>query len=139
MKRPAARSLTRGELIGALGGAALLVATFLPWYSAGGESVSAWEAFSVTDIVLAAAAAVGLSVAACVLGRISVSYPVAGSATTTLFGAVAVVLIVVRAASPPGGGSPARDVGLWLALAAAIALTCGGYLGMQPRRVTSAG
>ena len=123
-----------GELVGAIGSLGLLVAEFLPWYSTGGEDLTAWQAFSVTDILLAAAAVAGLSVAVCVLFRISVSYPVAGSSVAALFGVVAVVLIVIRLIDPPGGGGVDRDFGAWLGLACAAAIAVGGYLGMQPRK-----
>jgi hypothetical protein len=82
--------------------------------------------------VLAAAAVVALSVAACVLFRISVSYPVAGSSVATGFGFVSVVLIVIRMIDPPGGGDPSLEFGAWLGLASAIAVTVGGQRGMQP-------
>jgi hypothetical protein len=124
--------LRAGELVGALGGLGLLVASFLPWYSVDGENATAWQAFSVTDVILAAAAVVALSVAACVLFRISVSYPVAGSSVATGFGAIAAVLIVVRLIDPPGGGGLDVEIGAWLGLLCAGAITIGGYMGMQP-------
>jgi hypothetical protein len=124
--------LRLGELVGALGGLGLLVAGFLPWYSAGGENATSWQAFSATDIVLAAAAVMGMSVALCVLLRISVSYPVAGSSVATGFGAVAAVLIVIRMINPPGSGDVSLEIGAWLGLVSAIAITVGGYMGMEP-------
>jgi hypothetical protein len=130
--------LRLGELVGAVGGLGLLVAGILPWYSVGGENATAWQAFSVTDIVLAAAAVVGLSVAACVLLGISVSYPVAGSSVATGFGALAVVLIVIRLIDPPGSGDVSLEIGAWLGLASAAAITIGGYMGMQPMKVPKA-
>jgi hypothetical protein len=124
--------LRPGELVGAIGGLGLLVALFLPWYSLGDSfDLTAWQAFSVTDIFLAAAAVMGMSVAVCVLLRISVSYPVAGSSVATGFGAVAVVLVVIKTTSPPGAGLDA-DYGAWLGLVSATAITYGGYMGMQP-------
>lgn len=131
-----------GEWVGAIGGLGLLVSSFLPWYSAGGEDATAWQAFSVTDIVLAAAAVMGISVTICVLAHISVSYPVAGSAAAVGFGAVALILIVIRLINPPGGGGVGIEIGAWLGLASAIAITVGGYMGMQPMkspRAASAG
>jgi hypothetical protein len=92
----------------------------------------------VTDIVLAAAAVVALSVAICVLFRISVSYPVAGAAVTTGFGFVSVVLIVIRLINPPGYGAIVPKAGAWLGLACAIAIALGGYLGMQPMKTPKA-
>ena len=127
-----------GELVGAIGGLGLLVASFLPWYSAGGEDATAWQAFSVTDIVLAAAAVAALSVALCVLFRISVSYPVAGSSVATGFGFVAAVLIVIRMIDPPGAGDIGLEFGAWLGLASAVAVTIGGYMGMQPLKAPKA-
>jgi hypothetical protein len=119
-------------LVGALGGLGLLVATFLPWYSSGGENATAWQAFSVIDVVLAAAAVVGMSVGVCVLLRISVSYPVAGSSVAAGFGVVALVLIVIRLLDPPGGDGVGIEFGAWLGLVSAAGITVGGYLGMQP-------
>jgi hypothetical protein len=129
--------LRLGELVGAVGGVGLLVSSFLPWYSAGGEEATAWQAFSVTDILLAAAAVMGLSVAICVLFRISVSYPVAGSSVAVLFGLIAMALIVVRLIDPPGGGGVDREIGAWIGLVCAAAVTVGGYLGMQPLKAPS--
>ncbi len=126
--------LRLGELVGAIGGLGLLVATFLPWYSAGSESATAWQAFSLTDIVLAVAAAVGMSVAICVLASISVSYPVAGSSVAAGVGAVALVLIVIRLLDPPGSGDVGIEFGAWLGLVSAAAITIGGYMGMQPMK-----
>ncbi len=123
-----------GELAGAVGGVGLLVSSFLPWYSAGGQDATAWQAFSVTDLVLAAAAVMGVSVAICVLARISVSYPVAGSSVAAGLGAVALILIVIRLIDPPGEGEVGIEIGAWLGLVSAIAVTIGGYLGMQPMK-----
>jgi hypothetical protein len=130
--------LRLGELVGAVGGVGLLVSSFLPWYSFGDLfDLTAWQAFSVTDIFLAVTAVVGMSVAICVLAHISVSYPVAGSAVATLFGAIAVVLIVYRLINPPGDHL-GREIGAWLGLIAAAAITYGGYLGMQPMKAPRA-
>lgn len=123
-----------GELVGAVSGLGLLVSSFLPWYSAGGEDATAWQAFSVVDIVLAAAAVAALSVAIVVLARLSVSYPVAGSAVTALLGGIALICVVFRLIDPPGSGDVGREIGLWLGLLATAGVAWGGYLGMQEPR-----
>jgi hypothetical protein len=137
--------LRLGELVGAIGGLGLLVSLFLQWYSQGDPKgygdTTGWQSFSVTDIVLAAAAVVALSVAICVLFRISVSYPVAGSSVATGFGAVAVVLIVIKMINPPRVDpffTSDLEIGVWLGLASAIAITVGGYMGMQPMKAPKA-
>ena len=121
-------------MVGALSGLGLLVVSFLPWYSAGGQDATAWQAFSVIDLVMAAAAIAGLSVGIVAFARISVSYPVAGSTIAAGFGALALVLIAYRLVNPPGSGDVDREVGAWLGLIAAAGITFGGYLGMQEAR-----
>ena len=92
--------------------------------------MTAWQAFTVVDLFIAAAALVSLSVGIAVLFRISVSYPVAGSTVATLFGAIALVLIIVRLIDPPGSDLDI-EFGAWLGLVCAAGVTVGGYLGMQ--------
>ena len=111
----------------------MLVSSFLPWYSAGGENATAWQAFSVTDLVLAATAIVAMSVGIVVLGRFSVSYPVAGSSVAMGFGGLALLLIVYRLINPPGSDDVDREIGAWLGLVAAAGIAWGGWLGMQER------
>jgi hypothetical protein len=138
MKRVAPRftrsTLALGELVGAVSGLGLLVVSFLPWYSAGDEELTAWEAFGVLDIVLAVAAVMALSVALVVLTRLSVSYPVAGSSVTAGIGIVAFVWVLYRLVNPPGSGDLDREVGVWLGLLATAGVAWGGYLGMQEPR-----
>ena len=142
MNRVASRSLWNtlrsGELVGAASGLGLLVSSFLPWYSADGVNATAWQAFGVVDLFMAAAAVAALSVGLAVLFQISVSYPVAGSTVTALFGAVALILIVRRLIDPPSEGLD-LGVGAWLGLLSAAGVTIGGYLGMQePREMHAA-
>ena len=84
--------------------------------------------------MLAAAAIVALSVGAVVLGRFSVSYPVAGSSVALGFGGLALLLIVYRLINPPGSGDVDREIGAWLGLIAAAGIIWGGWLGIQERR-----
>jgi hypothetical protein len=125
------KRVASGELVGAVSGLGLLVVSFLPWYSAGGQDVTAWQAFSVTDIVMALAALTALSVGVVAFGRLSVSYPVAGSTVTTGLAGVALLLIAYRLIDPPGSGDVDREIGAWLGLLAAAGVTWGGWLGMQ--------
>jgi hypothetical protein len=130
------KRVASGELVGAVSGLGLLVVSFLPWYSAGGQDVTAWQAFSVTDIVMALAALTALSVGIVAFARLSVSYPVAGSTVTTGLAGVALLLIAYRLIDPPGSGDVDREIGAWLGLLAAAGVTWGGWLGMQePRSV----
>jgi hypothetical protein len=130
-----------GELVGAVSGLGLLVVSFLPWYSAGEVDATAWQAFTVIDLVLLAAAIASLSVGVVVVTRLSVSYPVAGCAVATGVGAVAFLCVLYRLIEPPGDGVD-REIGVWLGLIATAGVMLGGYLGLQepsPRDVPQAG
>jgi hypothetical protein len=122
-----------GEWAGALGGAGLLAATFFAWYGdpSSDATVDAWEAFSVVDLVCAAAALFGLSIGIVAWTGLSVSYPVAGSAVSCGAGALAFALILWRLLDPPLAGDVDLEPGIWLGLAASAAIAVGGYLGMQ--------
>jgi hypothetical protein len=86
-------------------------------------------------VLIAIAAFFALSVAVVNLMHISVSYPIAGSTMTGLFGGVAVILIVYRLINPPGDGLGV-EYGAWIGLVSALVATYGGYLGMQPLAAT---
>ena len=51
-----------GELVGAVSAIGLLAVSFLPWFSVGSTDLTAWQAFSVIDLVLLVAAIMALSV-----------------------------------------------------------------------------
>src|SRR5215207_2413443 len=120
MKRVAPRvarsTLASGELVGAISGLGLLVVSFLPWYSELDVDVTAWQAFGVVDLLMAAAAIVALSVGVVALGGL------------------ALLLIAYRLINPPGDGDLNREIGAWLGLLASAGITIGGYLGMQEPR-----
>jgi hypothetical protein len=103
-----------------------------------GGDFTAWQAFSVVDLFIAAAAVAGLSVGLCIVFRISVSYPVAGSTVSTLFGSIALLLIANRLLNPPQLGFYPGEIefGAWLGLIAAAGITFGGWLGMQEAKPT---
>jgi Tfp pilus assembly protein PilZ len=123
--------LRLGELVGTVSALGLLAVSFLPWFSAGSVDISAWQAFSVTDLVLLVAAIMSLSVVVVTVTHLSVSYPVAGSAMATGAGALAFVLVLYRLIDPPGGGGVDRELGAWLGLLACAGMMLGGYLGME--------
>jgi hypothetical protein len=133
-----------GHLLAALGGLALLISLFLPWYTREADvagalltsSWSAWKSVPATAAILfgVAAAAIGLSAAQAVgvtLGRLRVD--------RVLFalGLLALALVLWRLADVPGGGlstqpgdsaDDGRGAGLVLALVSAAAVAAGGRI-----------
>jgi hypothetical protein len=106
--------LRTGEVVAAAGGLALLVVMFLEWYAVGGTTqvagrrvevsvgLSAWEAFGITDILLALAALVAVGTALISASRNSPALPVAGSVLTSTAGVLATVLLLYRILNQPG-------------------------------------
>jgi hypothetical protein len=135
------RRLRGADWIAAAGGVALLAAMFVDWYAPDAVfgaldrldlGASAWEAFSVLDVVLALLALVPLALVALQATRDSPSLPVAFSLLTTVAGAVATLLILYRIVNQPGPNDAVTvELGAWIALAAAVAIAGGGWRSMR--------
>jgi hypothetical protein len=141
--------LRRGELIAAVGGIVLLFALlFLNWYSVGasvatplgdvsvGAEFGAWDRQgflgTLANLVILAAgiAAVGLAVLTA-MSR-TVALPVAASALTATLGIGAVVLVVGRMIFQPLPNELVDlEVGIFIALAGAVAVAVGGWQSME--------
>jgi hypothetical protein len=156
------RSALIGACVSGAGGLLLLLSLFLTWYVAPaeeliqrgtdflddlgsafgievGEDISesihltGWEAFEVTDVVCAAAAAVAVLRAGIALAGESKDPEVPGAILVGAFGAVALALVLYRVVNPPYVGME-RQLGLWLGLFAAGAIVYGAYVAVQARR-----
>lgn len=117
-----------GTALAAVGAAGLLVSLFLPWWA----GVSGWNAFEAWDLVLAALA-VGALVA--VAGRIGLVTRVPDQWLWAC-GAGAVVIVVENLINRPPiiqvatavGAKAANSAGIWVALAASVAMLAGAEL-----------
>jgi hypothetical protein len=128
--------LRDGEWIAGAGGAGLVAALFLDWYS----GLNAWRALSVLDVVLALLALVPLALVVLQATRTSPSLPVAFSVLTTVAGALATLLILYRIVNQPGpNDAVAVDRGAWVGLAAAAATVLGGWRSMRVEEMRGAG
>jgi hypothetical protein len=139
--------LSRGELIAAVSGLALLVVMFLPWYGvdvnvagfSASESGNAWEVFSTIDVLLFLVAVVAVGAAAAkAAGALPEDVPVA--AIVTGAGALAVLLVLYRLVDLPGPDVPdvagagiefGRKFGIFLGLIAAGGVAYGGWVSMN--------
>jgi hypothetical protein len=133
-----------GPLIVAVGSLVLLVSLFMDWY--GGES--AWGAFEVADVLLAALAIAALLAA---LGEIAAEIAVVDRGWLPAIVLSSTLLVVAEILSPPpavGGADPQE--GAWIAFAAALVMLVGTVLslgrvsfsfsieGREPRRRVAA-
>jgi hypothetical protein len=134
------RRLRHGEWIAGIAGVVLLVALFLDWYSAdGGATANGWESFGLTDIVLAVAAIMGVSLAVAAATQRSPAVPQTISALTVPLALASAVLAVIHTVALPDGAS-GREIGLYLGLAGAVGVLVGAWRSMGdqsfPRAVT---
>jgi hypothetical protein len=146
--------LRLGEVLAAAAGIALLVVMFLPWYgpnaqlglaaaSAGhrlDHAFSAWQAFGILDILLAATALSGIVVALLAGTQRSVALPVAASVVVTALGVFVTVLVLYRLVNEPLGPDSLTDIrfGAYLGLGLCALIALGGFLSMQEDGATVA-
>ena len=132
-----------GPLIVAVGSLVLLVSLFMDWY--GGET--AWGAFEVADVLLAALAVAALLAS---LGMIAEEIGVLDGRWLPAAVLAAALLVIAEILSPPpvvGGADPQE--GAWVAFAATLVMLVGAVLslgrvsfsfaieGREPRRVAA--
>ena len=113
-----------GPLIVAVGSLVLLVSLFMDWYA--GES--AWGAFEVADVLLAALAVAALLAS---LGMIAEEIGVLDARWLPAIVLAAAVLVIAEILSPPPvvGGADPQD-GAWIAFAAALVMLVGTVLSL---------
>jgi hypothetical protein len=138
------RRLRAGEWIAGLGGVALLVSLFLPWYEwelcamlatdvrrgAPCPSASGWESLAAIDVLLAFVAAAGVLLPVVTAAQRVPALPIAVAALTTIAGLVGVLLVLLRIAAMPDHFLE-REWGIWLALAGALGVLTGALVAMR--------
>ena len=131
-----------GEMVAGIAGIALFVFLFFDWFGGGAEvsgslvngtatlshpGISGWDA--LTDlpgflIILSGISGIALAYLAAAGQRVNI--PVRRGAITALLGVLAVLLILWRMFA----GSPTLKIGVFLGLAAAIAITAGALMAL---------
>ncbi|MEA2379818.1 MAG: hypothetical protein QOD13_3725 [Thermoleophilaceae bacterium] len=125
------RRLRAGEWVAAASGVTLLVSLFLPWY---GPDISAWESFTVIDVLLAFIAAAGVLLAVVTATHSIPAVPLALSTLVVIAGLVGVLLVLFRVADLPDAAN-GREWALWLGLAGAAGVPVGAWVAMSDERV----
>jgi membrane-bound metal-dependent hydrolase YbcI (DUF457 family) len=113
-----------GPPITAAGGVLLIVSLFLPWAGAGGTSRTGFELLTIGDVLLLIVGLVAIA-AALTWGRYGLFRPdLSLNGAADLLGLVATILLAwLILFDFPSGAT--REVGVFLALVAAIAITAG--------------
>jgi hypothetical protein len=140
------------RLLVAVGAIALLVSLFLDWYGPGdlglGSAITAWTAFEITDILLAAIALAALAGAVAAIAPES-RLPETPSYAPPILGGAAFVLVAVNLIDvPPAASGASLETGAWIALAGSALMLIGGILSitrislvvtLAPREASAAG
>jgi hypothetical protein len=115
------RRIEAGPVLVALGALVLLVSIFLDWYQ---PNVTAWEAFEVLDLLLAALAVAALVAA---VGAMRPEATVIERHWLPAIVAAIAIVVAAQILDPPPTVDGDPDTGAWLALGAAL-LMCVGTL-----------
>jgi hypothetical protein len=117
------RRLELGPLVVALGALLLLVSLFLNWYE---PNITAWDAFEVWDLVLAA---MGVFTLVLAMGLVVPELALLES-PALLADALAIAVIVASQIinQPPAAAGQDRAIGCWLALGSAALIVFGTLL-----------
>jgi hypothetical protein len=140
--------------LAAIGGIALLIVMFLPWFGPsgalersfeearqiqeqfGGPEVpipdveeNAWEAFGLADYLLLLTALGGVALAVMWLFRAPPVSPLAAGALVTGLGIASTAYVLYRVVNPVADS--ARETGLFLGLGAAAGVALGGWLALR--------
>jgi hypothetical protein len=126
--------LRTGEIVAGIAGIALFVFLFFDWFAAGEEGfdtggVSGWDGLGtdVTGCIVFLAAVAGPALALLAMSGQRFNVPAPRGAGTAALGLLTVAIIVWRIFANPGD----LKVGLFLGLAAAIALAAGALLALR--------
>ena len=114
-----------GPVVLALGALLVLVALFLAWYG----DFSAWDAFEVVDVLLAALAVAGIVAA---VGLLVPDAEYLDRRTLPWIVGATVVLVATQILNPPpSAGGEDLETGAWLAFAGAVVMTLGAVLSLS--------
>ena len=116
------RRIEFAPLLAALGGLILLVSLFLHWYQ---PALTAWTAFEVWDLVLAALALAGVWVA---VASILWEAPLREGALPVLGGSAFIIVVSQLVNHPPAAQGASAQAGAWLALLGSGLMAVAGVL-----------
>ena len=126
------------DWIAGAAGLALIVSLFLPWYSDDGGDATAWEAFSVADVVLLLGGLIALAVLlAGALQRTAALHTAVVSLATPI-AIVAALVALYRGLNAPGDGLE-RELGYFVGMLAALVAAVGCWRSMMDERVVGSG
>lgn len=129
------RRLRAGELLALAGAVCVIVSLTRPWYENGFTTLSAWDTFGPTIVLLMAAVAAALALVVATITERSTALPVSAAIWSTLLGIAAVISAIVRVLERPDHATSVCG-GAWLALAGAVLMLAGSWQSMRDERTS---
>ncbi len=114
--------LDLGTILQAIGALVVLASLFVRWFDPGG---TAWQAFELTDLLLAVAA---LAVVVVGVLRLATGEPGTPGWAQAVSAGVLLVVVTQLVEPPPVAAGATRATGAWLALGGAVAMALGALL-----------
>jgi uncharacterized membrane protein HdeD (DUF308 family) len=127
------RQLRAGELLALVGAILVIVSMFVRSYETPVGNLDAWNTFGAGVALLLAAACAALAMVISALTERTTALPVSTAVWCVLLGLIGVIAAVVRVLERPQHATMAC-VGVWLALAGAVAILVGAWLALRDER-----
>jgi len=122
--------LRAGELLALAGAVCVIVSLFARNYEAPRGALDAWSTFGVGVVLLLLAVLAAIALSLLTVFERSTALPVAAEVIGIALGFAATIAAIVRALERPDGATMAC-VGVWLALAGAVAILVGAWLSLR--------
>ena len=118
------RRIEAGPVLVGLGALVMLVSVFLDWYE---PNITAWQAFEVLDLLLAA---LSLAALVAVVGTLRPDAVIIERQQLPLIVVALLVIVASQILDPPPGVAGDPMIGAWLALGAALVMCVGAVLSL---------
>jgi hypothetical protein len=138
--------LRPADIVAGVGGLALLIALFLPWYGLAPlfgandralPDATAWQALTVVDILLALIALLAIALPVVTAVASGPAKPVAFAVLSSVGSILAVLLVLWRLLDAPADHLELR-YGAWIGLVAAVVMLAGCWGAMRDERTPGA-
>jgi hypothetical protein len=122
-----------GELLALAGAVCVIVSLFVRSYEGRKGALDAWATFGLGVVLLLLAALMSIALLVLTLFERSAALPVAAEVTLIPLGIAAAIAALVRVLERPDGATM-TCVGVWLALAGAVAIFAGAWRSTHDER-----